>query len=545
MKPQLDRSSLWTRMRFLLENLSTKLESDAFVDESLDLLIELLGARRGVICLRSSDGRWNAIAARKEHRTISVTEIDDRRAALFNQTLRQRRCVVYEGHREGDPASPRTLLALPLRRAAWQGAPSRPRAMGVLSLEIPGPESVIHPLHVEFIEAAAVLLAVTLDQRARIETMAEQVRADKAHETIDEGPPLDEMLDWDSMKPLRPDIQACIVGGSSVMILGESGTGKTRLAAALAKASNRTPIVRATLGASDDLNTITSELFGHERGAFSGAVTQRKGLVEYADEGTLILDEVLNLPPHAQQLLLDFTQFGTYRPLGYQGKEPKRADVRIISATNGNIRQAIVDTRFRQDLFFRLAGVTLVLPPLRYRRNEVPDLAQRYLRRLDPLNDWRLSAATRRLLLSEGWEWEGNIRQLQALMRRAKDRAVAEGQRSGSLDAKYIGLPGGALSVLPVSHPSPPPPKQPSLGPQMESVPGCTEALPEGPTQTKWTALQIKRSSLDDLERGLIEQAMVENRGIVAHAARELQVSRTSLLSRMTTLHLDKNKYKR
>ena len=93
------------------------------------------------------------------------------------------------------------------------------------------------------------------------------------------------------------------------MILGESGTGKTQLATAFARASQREPIVRATLGFADDLNTITSELFGHERGSFSGAVSKRKGLVEYANEGTLILDEVLNLPRHAQQLLLDFTMF--------------------------------------------------------------------------------------------------------------------------------------------------------------------------------------------------------------------------------------------
>jgi len=97
------------------------------------------------------------------------------------------------------------------------------------------------------------------------------------------------------------------------------------LAHSIAETSGKRPIVRATLGGSDDLNTITSELFGHERGSFSGATGRRVGLVEFANGGTLILDELLNLPPHAQKLLLDFTQFGTYRPLGYDRAEPKRA----------------------------------------------------------------------------------------------------------------------------------------------------------------------------------------------------------------------------
>src|SRR4029079_19208768 len=193
---------------------------------------------------------------------------------------------------------------------------------------------------------------------------------------------------------------------------------KTLLAQAIAEASAKRPIVRATLGGSDDLNTITSELFWHERGAFSGATGRRVGLVEFANNGTLILDELLNLPPHAQKLLLDFTQFGTYRPLGYDRAEPKKARVRIVGATNGDLRAAMRDGRFREDLYHRLAAVVIALPSLRERRGDIPALAERTLRRDDSSEVCTLSIATRQLLVAPALECSGNVRQLERVVAR-------------------------------------------------------------------------------------------------------------------------------
>lgn len=532
MSTTVDRSTLWTRMRFLIDTLSSRPDSANVVDESLDLFSELLGADLSVICVRVED-QWNGIAARRSRRTVAVGELDDLRAELLEESLKLRRCLVKTIDLE--KSYPTTAVAVPLHRGAWRGRGKVARALGALYLEVRSTdEQCIQPLHIEFLESAAVLLAMMLDQQARLEAAQEDLREAKVLDHIDEGPSLETIIAAESMADLRGDIKACVVGSSSVMILGDTGTGKTRLAAAIAKASGRTPIVRATLGASDDLNTITSELFGHERGAFSGAVTSRKGLVEYANLGTLILDEILNLPPHAQQLLLDFTQFGTYRPLGYQGKEPKRATLRIISATNGNIRHAITDTRFRQDLYFRLAGVTIALPPLRERRHEVPEIAQHHLRRLDPARGWRLSAAARRLLLSDAWEWEGNIRQLQAVIQRARDRAIASEPTDDVLDAHHIGGPPRMKERPPIPMPTP----------TQESADAQVACEVTAPVESRWADLQVKRSGLDDLERGIIDRAMRENRGVVSHAAKQLQVSRTSLLSRMATLHMDKNKYR-
>jgi DNA-binding NtrC family response regulator len=526
-----ERSGLWTRMRFLLEGLGGQQDSAAFVDSCLDMLGDLVGAQLGMLCLRPPGETWSPVAARQRRRSVAVRDLGPERVALLEQALSARRSLVRDGTSRLAGQGTSAVVVTPLRQQTGRRG-AEPRSVGVLWLELAGGTEV-DASRLEFLDSVAVLLAMTLDQKTRLEAAREDLRAARALDSIDDGPSLDELLARESLGDLRPDVRACVVGDSSVMILGESGTGKTRLAAAIAKASGRVPVVRATLGASDDLNTITSELFGHERGAFSGAVTKRKGLVEYADGGTLILDEVLNLPPHAQQLLLDFTQFGTYRPLGYQGKEPRRAAVRILSVTNGNIRQAIADTRFRQDLFFRLAGMVISMPPLRARRQEIPEIAETFLSRLDPARGWQLGSSARRVLLADEWEWEGNIRQLQALIRRARDRAVAEGLAGGAIEAAHIGLP------LPADKPSGLPSRPPAAaGP-------CSTAVVSGPVEDGWARLQSEKAVLEATERELIDKALVENRGVVAHAARQLGISRTSLLSRMSTLGMDRNAYRR
>src|ERR1019366_1273174 len=257
---------------------------------------------------------------------------------------------------------------------------------------------------------AAALFGAMLEQHESARTDREHLREVRSLFVESRHmPTLDQLLSAPSMAGIRDELAPVLSGDAPVLILGESGTGKTILAQAIAEASGRRPIGRAVLGASDDLNTITSELFGHERGAYSGAAGKRIGLVEYANGGTLILDEILNLPLHAQQLLLDFSQFGSYRPLGYEGAEPKRARVRIIAATNGDMRAAIQERRFRQDLYYRLAGVTIDLPPLRARREDVPALAEATLRRVDGGRPWTLSLPLRRLLVSPAITWSGNV----------------------------------------------------------------------------------------------------------------------------------------
>jgi DNA-binding NtrC family response regulator len=191
------------------------------------------------------------------------------------------------------------------------------------------------------------------------------------------------------------------------------------------------------------------------------------------------------LPPHAQQLLLDFTQFGTYRPLGHDRAEPKRASVRIIASTNGNLMAAIREGRFRQDLYYRLAAVTLEIPPLRARREDVPGLAESTLRRVDPARTWTLSLALRRVLVSPAFDWSGNVRQLERAVERARERAVARDREASELTPEHF--------------------EARDLG--TTSLEGQARGVPE-PLSSAWQKLQGERSRIDEREQDVIQRAL-------------------------------------
>jgi DNA-binding NtrC family response regulator len=422
-------------------------------------------------------------------------------------------------------ASEGSFAAVPLWSHPTASGRGR-KLIGAMYLEFPGAQGT-SPAVLEFIECVGSLLGGVIAQQTLIEATREDLRVERAKDHNEHYLSLEELLAPDSMVTIRDELRGAIGSNASIMILGESGTGKTQLATAFARASNQEPIVRATLGMADDLNTITSELFGHERGSFSGAVSKRKGLVEYANKGTLILDEVLNLPSNAQQLLLDFTQFGSYRPLGYQGRDPKRASLRLISVTNGDVQQAIADKRFREDLYYRLGTVPIILSPLRERREDIPKIAERYLNRADAQTDWELDGEALELLTSPHLQWAGNIRELEAVLERARNRARSSESTDPVIEARHLDL-GGAIA-----NGSKPPP-----------APLPADPLTRDGIQARWQQLAEQKADLDTLEKTVIEDALAACGGIVARTARVLSVPRTGLISRMATLEIDPEQFK-
>lgn len=513
----------WPRMREIVSAVVTGLHGGRFIEATLEALCVQVGASSAWSTLETKGGgpmhrsrtasfRGVPPAVLAQHVTESLTRTQTELKTIAGP-------VPY--------ASEGSFTAVPL----WSHptASGRGRTLvGAMYLEFSGDQGT-RPDVLEFIECVGSLLGGVIAQQSLIEATKEDLRVERAKDRNDHYLSLDELLSTDSMTGIREELRGAAEGQASIMILGESGTGKTQLATAFARASSQEPIVRATLGMADDLNTITSELFGHERGSFSGAVSKRKGLVEYADGGTLILDEVLNLPPNAQQLLLDFTQFGTYRPLGYQGREPKTANLRLISVTNGDMEKAIADRRFRQDLYYRLATVPIVLPPLRERRHDIPAIAVRYLNRIGGQTEWELDGSAIDLLTSPQLAWDGNIRELEAVLERARNRARANDPKEAVIEAEHLGLEGsGAGNAKPTSVSS-----MPLDGRIQDGIEG------------RWQQLADQKTDLDALEKAIIEDALAASEGIVARTARILSVPRTGLISRMATLAIDPERFKR
>jgi len=201
----------------------------------------------------------------------------------------------------------------------------------------------------------------------------------------------------------------------SVLLLGESGTGKELVARALHEGSQRShkPFVTVECsGLSESL--FESELFGHERGAFTGAISRKRGLVEMARGGTLFLDEIGEIPPRQQVKLLRLIETGVYRAVG--SVEPQHADVRLICATHRDLKKMVDEGRFRQDLYYRIAPFPIPLPALRERIDDLPLLINVLLDRLCPEREIQLSQRALRVLA--GYDFPGNIRELRNILER-------------------------------------------------------------------------------------------------------------------------------
>ncbi len=285
----------------------------------------------------------------------------------------------------------------------------------------------------------------------------------------------------------------------TVLVLGESGTGKELLAQALHQASHRAsgPFVTINCAALPE-NLVESELFGHRKGAFTGAHDNNPGRIRAAEGGTLFLDEIGELPLAIQAKLLRFLESGECQSVGEQ--TPYKVNVRVITATNRDLYTLVRENRFREDLYYRLNVVPLELPPLRLRRGDVPLLLRHLTRELAAQHG--LAAPyfnTRAQTRLEAYHWPGNIRELRNFCERMV--VLHHGQE---LDEHIL-----PLEMLRSRHQS------------------------QGTDTDKSFALPEEGLSLDDLEREMIRQALDRTHGNRSRAARLLGLSRDTLLYRI------------
>ncbi|WP_018141752.1 sigma-54-dependent Fis family transcriptional regulator [Thioalkalivibrio sp. ALJ7] len=228
---------------------------------------------------------------------------------------------------------------------------------------------------------------------------------------------------------------------ATVLIQGESGTGKERLARRIHAHSRRNAAPLITVNcAALPADLIESELFGHRRGAFTGAHEAQQGLIRQADGGTLLLDEIAELPPGAQAKLLRFLESGECQPLG--AARPEKVDVRVIAATHQDLNQHVAERRFRADLFYRLFVVPLEMPPLRQRQGDVRRLVEHFRKELASahgLEPPHFSPELVRWL--ERWPWPGNVRELKNLVERCVIFMSAQTVRPQDLPDAWLQSP--------------------------------------------------------------------------------------------------------
>ncbi|HYE74616.1 MAG TPA: sigma-54 dependent transcriptional regulator, partial [Blastocatellia bacterium] len=222
----------------------------------------------------------------------------------------------------------------------------------------------------------------------------------------------------DAIERVKKMIVKVAPSSSTVLIRGESGTGKERIARAIHKASPRAnERFQAVNCAAINENLLESELFGHEKGSFTGAHAEKKGLFEISDKGTLFLDEIGELNVSMQAKLLRVLQEKEVTRVG--GTRSIKVDVRVLAATNRDLEAMVKDKRFREDLFYRLNVIPLDVPPLRQRRDDIPVLMEYFLRKhsANAGHPLRVSSEAKRLLLD--YAWPGNVRQLESAIERA------------------------------------------------------------------------------------------------------------------------------
>jgi DNA-binding NtrC family response regulator len=349
-------------------------------------------------------------------------------------------------------------------------------------------------------------LEVILNRVAERRDLANKATALETRLKAAEGPPT-LIGETPAMQAVRRLIDTIAPTDASVMILGETGTGKELIARSLHDKSRRASqtFIPVNCGALPE-NLVESELFGHRRGAFTGADQHRKGLFEVANGGTLFLDEVGELDKSVQVKLLRFLESGEIRRVGEN--DPFRVDVRVLCATNRDLREMIAAEAFREDLFFRINTFEIHLPSLRERKADIPLLAQHMLNRFAPRRSGTASTLTPAAIeMLMAHDWPGNVRELANAIERAT--ILAGG---GPIGADH----------LPTQFPARRP--LPGVGSALAAASGPHFQIPEG------------TPTLRDVEMKYIQMILEKHHGNKPAASKELGISLKTLYNKINQL---------
>jgi DNA-binding NtrC family response regulator len=375
----------------------------------------------GYIVSTASDGRTALVEMEQAEPDVVLTDL--KMPGMDGLSLIER----------GRPASPHTTFIVMTAFATIDTA--------VRAIKLGAESYLTKPLE---LDAVIALIDRALDRTA-LSREAAELRA-----RIDDRFRFDSIIgEHPSMQRLMKNVAQVAGSRATVLIHGETGTGKELIAAAIHQNSKRSekPFIRLNCASLSE-TLLESELFGHERGSFTGAMSRREGRFKQADGGTLFLDEVSEIPPSVQIKLLRFLQEREFERVG--GNETLKVDVRVVAATNRDLKQLVDEGRFREDLYYRLKVVQLDVPPLRVRRSDIPLLAQTFLRKFAEENERDVSRlsdeALQHLLI---YPWPGNVRELENAIERAVVMCQGDSIQKDDLPTSAHGdLQNGSVTAL-------------------------------------------------------------------------------------------------
>jgi Nif-specific regulatory protein len=460
----------------------------------LGFLFDVVPAERGAVLYFDKTGEVESTAAwdrvRGPDHVVSVSEVLVRRVYAEKAGLVAGDVLGKPGLKEGagEESRPRSVLCVPMMISG--------EALGAIYLETGVSEDLFNEAHLQVMTAVGSIAALALENLRHWERLKEENQALRAEVNLEYN-----MVGVSArMKEVFEFVRRVAATDATVLVEGESGTGKELVARAIHRNSKRAqnPFVAINCAAIAE-NLLESELFGHEKGAFTGAAAQKKGRIEMAEGGTLFLDEVSELAPELQAKLLRVLQEREFERVG--GTRAIPLDTRLIAATNKKLSEAIESGEFRKDLYYRLNVVTLTMPALRDRTEDIPQLAEHFLSKASRKCKTRMKALSeeaKACLIK--YDWPGNVRELE----NAIERAVVLG--SGNV-------------VLPEDLP--------------ETI---LEAgvLPDGSAKY--------HRSMKETKRQMIAQALQHAHGSYVDAAKSLGIHPNSLLRLMRNLNVKASK---
>lgn len=409
-----------TREQFdLLYKISKRLNSleyeEGLIEETLDLVISVVNAERGLFAKYNNSKKEFEIIAARNIKKETIVDLSSFSSGILQKVVENKKPFLYHDVQSDPTLSQfdsvqihkiKSVLGVPIIKDG--------NVWGVILVDSQINRKEFTEENLIFLDFFSNLVSLALDkivnlQKLEIENLylKNQLQSSyKIEEIIGESP---------AIKKLFQLIHKVALTDATVLILGESGTGKELVAKSIHNLSHRKdkPYIAQFCGSIPD-TLLESELFGYKKGAFTGATTDKKGLFEIANGGTFFLDEIADISPALQAKLLRVLQNKEISRLG--DTIPIKIDVRIIAATNKDLKQLVNENKFREDLFYRLNVFPIEIPPLRERRSDIPLLANHFVKKYSDTNITITPAAMKKL---ENFYWPGNVRQLENVIQRA------------------------------------------------------------------------------------------------------------------------------